>query len=345
MPYDATISSYHNDPKVVMNLVATVTKYNHISHRFYELKRKLLSLDHLEYADRSAPVGRVSRKIPFTEGVKIVRDGFAGCGEAYPKILDSFLENGQIDAFPKRHKDSGAFCASGLNQPTLVLLNYVDEARSVETFGHEMGHAIHSELSKSQPPMYQDYSTSVAETASTFFEAITFEKILAGLSDEEKITALHDKINDDVSTIFRQIAFFNFELELHTTVRAKGFVAKEEIAKMLNRHMENYLGPAFKLKDLDGYFFVQVSHFRRFFYVYSYAFGQLISKALFERYKKDPTYFAKIEQFLRAGGSDTPENIFKKIGINLKDPAFYELGLKSIEADIARLEKLVAEKK
>jgi oligoendopeptidase F len=193
--------------------------------------------------------------------------------------------------------------------------------------------------------MYQDYSTSVAETASTFFEAITFEKILAGLSDEEKITALHDKINDDVSTIFRQIAFFNFELELHTTVRAKGFVAKEEIAKMLNRHMENYLGPAFKLKDLDGYFFVQVSHFRRFFYVYSYAFGQLISKALFERYKKDPTYFAKIEQFLRAGGSDTPENIFKKIGINLKDPAFYELGLKSIEADIARLEKLVAEKK
>jgi oligoendopeptidase F len=227
----------------------------------------------------------------------------------------------------------------------MVMLNHTEDIQAVSTMAHEMGHAFHSELSKSQSPIYQDYTISVAEVASTLFENFAFEEMLGKLSEKEKVIALHNQINDDVSTIFRQIACFNFELELHKTIREKGSIPKEEIAKMLNKHMKSYLGPIMKLTDNDGYFFVKWSHIRNFFYVYSYAYGQIISKALYARYKEDKSFLSKIEQFLSAGGSKSPEQIFKDIGIDVSKPEFFEAGLKQVEADIKLLEQLAKKAK
>jgi len=169
---------------------------------------------------------------------------------------------------------------------------------------------------------------------------LVFEQIFGKLSDQEKIVALHNRINDDMQTIFRQIACFNFENELHKTIRQKGGMSKEEIATLMNKHMSSYLGPIVKMKDLDGNYFVQWGHIRKFFYVYSYAFGQLISKALYAKYKQDKNFIKKINQFLSAGGSNTPENIFKSIGIDVTKPDFWTEGLKTINDNISRLEKL-----
>jgi oligoendopeptidase F len=250
------------------------------------------------------------------------------------------LKNGQIDVFPKKGKTGGAYCSSSTGLPTLVLLNHISSMNSVMTVAHEMGHAIHSELSKTQPEIYQGYSTAVAEVASTLFENFAFDEVFETLSDKEKIIALHDRINDDISTIFRQIACFNFELELHKEIRAKGFVPKEEMAKLMNKHISSYVGGVMKLKENDGYFFVNWGHIRRFFYVYSYAYGQIISKALYAEYKKDKNFISKIEEFLKSGGSKSPYEIFKSIGIDTSKPEFFEAGLKQIEEDIKMLEKL-----
>ena len=104
------------------------------------------------------------------------------------------------------------------------------------------------------------------------------------------------------------------------------------------------MGPAVKLVPDDGYFFVTVSHFRRFFYVYSYAFGQLVSRALYERVKKDPKFIDKVDKFLCAGGSMSPEDIFALCGLDLYKPDVFLEGLKGIEKDIRELEKAVAKR-
>jgi oligoendopeptidase F len=222
-----------------------------------------------------------------------------------------------------------------------VLLNHVDSAKSVMTLGHEMGHAIHGELSKVQKPLYENHTISVAEVASTLFENFVFEELLKTMTEKEKIIALHDRIQDDVQTIFRQIACFNFEVELHETIRKNGSLSKEEMGTLMNKHMKAYLGPKFTLTDLDGYFFVSWGHLRMFFYVYSYAYGQLISKALYKKYQADKNYIHEIKKFLSAGGSKSPEDIFKDIGIDTTKPEFFIEGLKSIEEDIERLKKLI----
>jgi oligoendopeptidase F len=341
-PYSATILHYLNDEKSIINLVNTVTDHFPISHRFYAIKARMLKLKSLEYADRSARVGKISMKFGFEECVGILKNGFGKAGRSYTDILYSYLKKGQIDVFPKQGKKGGAYCSGTVGLPTFVMLNHVDTFDSLKTFAHEMGHAIHTELSKSETPIYQDYPISIAEAASTLFENFAFDEVFPKLSEKEKIIALHDKINDSVSTVFRQIACFNFELELHEIIRSQGAISKEEIAALHNKHMHAYLGPLFNMKENDGYFFVNWSHIRRFFYVYSYAYGDLISSALYKKFKQDNSYIKKIEIFLKAGSSDSPENIFKSIGIDTSQSGFFKEGLKEIEENIKKLEKLTS---
>ncbi len=341
-PYDATIMGYENTPNSVLALTKVVTDNFNLVHQFYKIKKEMLDIPDMQYADRAAKVGKSNKKISFTEAANIVSESFYGISDTYGEIFDRIIDNGQVDVYPKAGKSGGAYCSGGVNTPTMLLLNHTDDLNSLYTLAHEMGHAVHTERSKQQSIVYQDYSTAVAETASTFFERVVFDKIFATLSDKEKVVALHDKIQDDIATIFRQVAFFNFELELHTTIRERGWVTKEEIAQLLTKHLQAYLGKDVAVSELDGYSFVHIGHFRRYFYVYSYAFGQLISNALFEKYKKDNDYIEEIDKFLSAGGSSTPEQIFKSIDIDITKPEFWQSGIDVIRSDIKTLKKFIS---
>lgn len=341
-PQSATILGCENDEKSIDNLVGLVTKNFKISQRFYKLHAKLLKQKALSVGDRAVPMGEIKKKFDFETSTEVLNRAFAKVDSKYPEILKGFLENGQIDVYPRKGKRGGAYCWGMGLRPTFVLLNHTDNVGSVEIFAHEMGHAFHTELSKQQPARYRKYSTATAEVASTFFEQLVSSELENELSKEERTILLHNKIMGDMSTIFRQIAFYNFELELHERIREEGQVSKDKIAKLFSKHLKSYMGDVFNITDEDGYFFVKLSHMRRFFYVYSYAYGQIISRALFERWKEDPTYSKKIEQFLRAGKSASPEAIFNSIGIDTSKPEFFLAGLKGIEGDIKKLEKLTA---
>lgn len=340
-PYDATFLSNENTEKEILALVKAVKDHYSISHKFYNVKKNLLGLEKLTYADRSAEYGESSKEFSFEESVEIIRNNYSKLGSKYESILDKFMEKGQIDVFPKQNKEGGAFCLGTLNNPTMVLLNFVGSSNDVKTFAHEMGHAIHTEFSKSQPAIYQDYSFACAETASTLFEDFAFDSLLQKMDEKEKVIEVHNRLNDEVSTIFRQIAFFDFELEVHSRIREKGFASKEEIAEIMNEKVGEYLGSEVELSEDDGYFFVYLSHARRFFYVYSYAYGRLISRYLYRNFEKDPSFITKIETFLNAGGSKSPHDIFAEMGIDTEDPNFWVEGLKGIEEEIGDLEKLI----
>ncbi len=209
-PYESTVVGYENDEKTIDALVESVTKHFPISHRFYTLHTKLIKEKRLTLAERNTKIGSINKKFTFDNTFTIVHKAFSRVGEKYATYLDVFLKNRQFDVYPMKGKKSGAYCWGSGELPTFVLLNHTDDIRSVETLAHEMGHAIHTELSKNQPPRYQHYSTATAEVASTFFEQLVNEELEAELSDKEKIILLHNKVMGDISTIFRQVACFNF---------------------------------------------------------------------------------------------------------------------------------------
>lgn len=339
-PYEATVLGYQNDPVSILALVDAVTKKASIAHRFYEVKRKLLKEKKLTYADRAAHVGEIQTKVPFERAAGIVRETFGDLDPKYADIFDRLLDNGQVDVAPKKGKSGGAFCSGGSGVPTYVLLNHIDNFESLKTLAHEMGHAIHTERAKEQRPLYDGYPISTAETASTFFERAALNRIIEQLPAEERIIALHDALQDDIATVFRQVACFRFEQSLHEAIRRDGYVPKEQIADLLNTYTGEYLGPAIELERADGYFFVNWSHIRRFFYVYTYAYGQLISGALHQKLEKDPRFIEKVDGFLTSGESRSPYDIFKSCGLDTRKPEIFLEGLARIEKDVVTLERL-----
>ena len=169
-PYSAAIIGKEDDEKSVTALIDAVsTKGFDLSKKFYKLKAKLHDVDKLHYSQKGAALGTVPC-IDFSQGTEICRDVFYGVNPEYGAIFDRLLINGQIDVYPKQGKRGGAFMSATTAQPTQVILNQVDTMSSLETYAHEMGHAIHSERSKTQPVHYEEYSLTTAETASTLFE-------------------------------------------------------------------------------------------------------------------------------------------------------------------------------
>ncbi len=343
-PYSATTKSYDSEDMTLEKLVSVIeTRGYKLSKSYYALKSKLLG-GKLDYIDRNEPLGRKSA-YTFDEAVRIVREVFYDFEKEYGRIFDEMLQNGQIDVFPKKGRGSGAFCSSGVNQPTFVFLNHNNSVDAVRTLAHEMGHAIHAYRSKTQPHYYQGHSTLTAETASTFFESLVAEKLIENArTKQEKISLLDSFINQKISTMIMCIARFKYELQMHNEIREQGALTFQQMAKGLANEFKKQCGTAVIIEPEHGLSIVWKTHYRRNFYQYSYSFGEIGSSIMRNRYKTNAEYAKEVDTFLTAGDSDTVENIFKNIGIDMSKESTYHEALDLLEADIKTLKKLVVTK-
>lgn len=330
------------ESEMIDTLLETVAKRNAISHRFYKLKAKLLGVKKLAYHERNVEYLSEEKPFSFQESVDFVSDVFANLDQEFADILSRFLAHGQIDVYPRKGKRGGAFCSYWLiTQPTYVLLNHSEKLHDVLTIAHEMGHGINNELMK-QKQNSLNFGTPVAtaECASTFLEDFVLQEILKTADEETRFGLMMTKLNSDISTIFRQVACYQFEQALHTAFREKGYLSHEEIGKIFQKYMSGYMGPAVDQSPGSQNWWIYWSHIRTFFYVYSYASGLLISKSLQNNVKENPQAIEKVKEFLSAGQSASPKDIFKNLGIDITDAAFWNKGLDEVETLLKETEKL-----
>jgi len=329
------------DSAVVDAMVKAVTENFDVAKKYYKIKAKLLKQKKLQYNERNLPVGEIKTKFDFTKASKLVYQTFEKVDQEFSNIFKNFLYTGRIDVYPKKGKSGGAFCAYFLKTlPIYVLLNHSGTVNDVTTIAHEMGHAINDELMAKQNSLNYGTPLSTAEVASTFMESFVTNELKSRLSDEEKFVLLFESINDYASTIYRQVAAYNFETDLHSEFRKKGYLSSKEIGKLFTKNMKAYMGSGVSYDPGSENWWIYWSHFRRFFYVYTYASGLLISKSLQAKVHKDPKFIKKVKLFLAAGCSDSPKNLFKKMGIDITNPQFWKDGLKEIENMLNEAEKL-----
>jgi oligoendopeptidase F len=319
---------------VVDSLIKSVSGRFHISARYYALKAKLLGVKRLRYHERNVEFGDIDIRYSYEKSVGLIYKVFQKLDTRYTDIFTGYTENSQFDVYPRKGKGSGAFCVHHLiSQPTYILLNHTDKLRDVLTLAHELGHGINNELIREkQNALNFGTPTSTAEVASTFMEDFVLQEILMGSDDEVKLAIMVMKLNDDISTIFRQVACYTFEQELHHEFRQLGYLSKEELGKIFQKHMSAYMGDSVEQSKGSENWWVYWNHIRYFFYVYSYASGLLISKSLQNSVKKEPGFIQKVNEFLSAGLSDSPQNIFRNLGIDIADKTFWDKGLDEIEA-------------
>jgi oligoendopeptidase F len=323
---------------------AVVEAYEPVSHRYYRLKAKAMGRDVLDQWDRNAPLDTAQpRTYGWDEAKGMVLESFSALAAKFADTAQTFFTHPWIDAKPRPGKQSGAYShpVTAERHP-YVFLNYMGERRDVLTLAHELGHAVHQTLCAPLGTLLADTPLTLAETASIFGEGLVFERLLANASKAERKGLLAGKIEDGINTVVRQIAFHRFETRFHAA-RLHGEVSADEIGGIWLETMGESLGPAIKLNRGYEHYWAYVSHFVHApFYVYAYAFGDLLVRGLMEKRREDPVAFAPLyEDLLAAGGTRTYVEALAPFGLNPREKAFWAAGMKQLERLVDEFEALV----
>ncbi len=315
-------------------------------HRYTSLRKKLLGVEELHFYDLYANmVGDVEMKFTFQEAKELVLKALAPLSENYLNGLRAGFEGRWIDVYENVGKRSGAY-SSGARPHPFVLLNFQGTLNDVFTLAHEMGHAMHSEMSYvNQPVVYSDYVIFVAEVASTCNEALLMEYLLNNTTDKrEKAYLINYFLEQFRTTLYRQTMFAEFELKINELAQQGQGITADRCCEIYRKLNEDYFGKDIVVDDQIALEWARIPHFYYNYYVYQYATGYAAAIAISRRILKEgqpaaDDYF----KFLSGGCSMPPIDLLKLAGVDLSTPAPIHQALELFDQLIDQLDALLAE--
>lgn len=322
-------------PEVIDTMRSTLREYYaEQSHRFYEWAS----------AQAGAPAASSGKNEPVKKGYsfdaarKLILRAFRKFSPGFSRTAARFFHEKRIDALPRPGKESGAFsqpvCPGELS---FIMMNYTGELQDVVVLGHELGHGIHQKLSEDACGFFKSgVSTPVAETASIFMEMLVFEEILQQEKDPAiRKRLLVEKVENMLSNSLQQLAYYEFECRVHKE-RESGEVPFERISDLWVEAQKEYYGPAIVMDDYNRYSWMTVPHFFETpFYVYSYAFAQVLVSSLYQAYQeaveKGPEarmeFVDSYTELLQTGMTRSLHEMFWPFGLDLEEPEFWHSGM------------------
>jgi oligoendopeptidase F len=335
------LSNEASDESVAALIEAVRARYE-LPRRWYRLKAKLLGIDKLVDYDRMASVTSDEATYSFAQARELVLDCYSSFSPRLGHVAKRFFDGRYIDAPVRPSKRGGAFCASAVpSAHPYVMLNFTSRRRDVLTLAHELGHGVHFALAAEQGVFHQGTPLTLAETASVFGETIVFGRLLEeDSSPASRLALLAENIEGALATVFRQVAMNRFEDLVHGDRREQGELSVERFAELWAQSQGEMFGDSVQITEGYRSWWSYIPHFIGSpGYVYAYAYGQLLALSVYQQYERQgeelvPRYL----EMLAAGGSRSPEELGKIVGIDLADPGFWDAGLVLVERQLQAAE-------
>lgn len=340
---------------------------------YLQAKAALLGLEKLAWFDVTAPLpsarAAASGTLPvrasdrgelsWDEACELVIDTFAGFSGELGEFARRAIEGRWIEAEDRPGKRQGGFCTGfPTKKQSRIFMTYTGSRDSASTLAHELGHAYHSYVLRDRPYFLRDYPMNLAETASTFAEAIVGEEQLRAAGEQrdrdsagrqvgspprdEQLVILDQMLADAAAFLMNIHARFIFEDGFHRE-RPEGELPAERLSElMLTAQKEAYCDglaedgwyPGFWISKLHFY----ISSYP--FYNFPYTFGYLLSLGLYalaaEAGEGFPQQYRDL--LIATGCMETEEAVKSTVGYDLTEPAFWH---KSLDIVQRRVEKFV----
>ncbi|MEZ4538415.1 MAG: oligoendopeptidase F [Chloroflexota bacterium] len=348
--YDSTLDMAlfaGNIPAAVYhNLLDTFKKHRGVWQRYFDVRRRALGVDSLHTYDIWAPLTVEKSHVPYEQAVEWISAALAPLGHDYAdRLRRGCLEDRWVDIYPNEGKSSGAFSWGVQGTHPFIVMSYTDDANSMGTLAHELGHSMHSYLSwANQPPVYADYSLFAAEVASNFNQAMLRAYLLEQDIDPQlKIAVIEEAMSNFHRYFLEMPTLALFELEMHRREeRGDGLTADDMIDTMADLFAESYGNAATIDRRRDGIRWATFSHLYADYYVYQYATGISGANALARRVLSgEPGAAEGYLGFLSAGGSRYPLEALQAAGVDLTQPQPVEAAFAMLGDLIDRLDELV----
>ncbi len=327
---------------VVDLLLETCRKNKDVFIDYFKLKKELLGLDEFHRRDLYAPMKTDTTKISFDEAFKTMLASYNNFDPEFAKMAERVYNEHHIDSEPRHGKRGGAFCETlGPNYTPWVLLNFQGRAEDTSTIAHELGHAIHSMSAEDKTIFQQSSCLPLAETASTFGEMLLADYMQSTVTDKAVLRdMLIKQLDDNYATIQRQAYFALFEKEAHRMIGEGADIDELNAAYLAN--LNEQFGDAVVVDDYFKWEWVSIPHiFATPFYVYAYAFGQLLVLALYAQYKKEgKSFIPRYKEMLHKGGSQRPQDLLLDAGFDFTKEAFWQGGFDILKEKVEKLREI-----
>jgi len=341
---EATLFNGNVPVEMFHNLIDIFKKNLPLWHRYWKIRRKALSVKTLHPYDVWAPLLTKKHKVPFEQAVDWICEGLAPMGEEYVSVMrKGCLEDRWVDWFPNAGKRQGAF-STRVPKDThpFIMMSYTDSIGSMSTLSHELGHSIHAYYaSRAQPMFYYLYPSIVAETASNFNQAMTRAYLLdRNPSKSFQIALLEEAMGNFHRYFFIMPTLARFELETHQRVeRGQALTADSMIELMADLFNEGFGGEMNLDRERVGITWgTFTTHLYIDFYSFQYAIGISAANAIAKRILSGTPNAAQDHiDFLKAGSSKPPMEVFKIAGVDMTSTEPIEDAFAVLEEYIDRL--------
>ncbi|MEY8416390.1 oligoendopeptidase F [Tissierella praeacuta] len=342
---EASLNQNNISLSVYDNLINSIHNNLGSMYKYMEIRKRALGVEELHMYDLYTPIVKdVDLKIPYEEGVEIVKRALTPLGEEYMAVVEEGFSSRWIDIYENRGKRSGAYSGGSYDSKPFILLNYHDTLDNVFTVAHELGHSIHSYFTrKTQPFVYGNYSIFVAEVASTANEALLMDYMLKNVKDKnERLYLLNHYLESFRTTVFRQTMFAEFEKTINEYLESGGAITADYLCETYKDINKLYYGPNMVVDDEIGMEWARIPHFYYNYYVFQYATGYSAAVALSEKILKEgkPAVDRYIN-FLKSGSSDYPLNVLKTAGVDMTTEEPVSNAMKLFSKLVDEMDKLI----
>lgn len=147
------------------------------------------------------------------------------------------------------------------------------------------------------------------------------------------------------TTLYRQTMFAEFEKEIHDRSEKGETLTADLMEEIYHDLNVKYFGPEMIVDKEIDIEWARIPHFYRNFYVYQYATGYSAATAFAKQLQTEGEAAQEryTNNFLKAGGSDTPIRILKNAGVDMSTPQPIEITLQKFNRLLDELEALLSE--
>jgi oligoendopeptidase F len=147
-------------------------------------------------------------------------------------------------------------------------------------------------------------------------------------------------MDTNYATIMRQAFFAIFERDAHAKIQSGASI--DDLSALYAEQLAEQFGDSIELNEKFRHEWVVIPHiYSTPFYVYAYAFGQLLVLSLYQQFLEEGDSFKpRYIKLLSAGGSDAPVRILEQAGIDIHSPEFWQGGFDVLQTALERLESL-----
>ncbi|MFX0105655.1 MAG: M3 family metallopeptidase [Candidatus Hodarchaeota archaeon] len=331
---------------IIDDLMKTIEKNIFVYQKFLRNKIKLLNLAKLDGVDIWAFLPS-KKRYTWDEAKKINLQVYKNFDTSFGEIVNDIFERNHIDASTREGKVIGAYCSPWYNgKSAFILTPFTGLLSDILILTHELGHGIHFYFSSREQTFFNYWPTlTLAETASIFGELLMIDHLIETTdSTNEKISLLTNQLSKAGLLIFLLSAWMWFEQSLYDAIEKGEYLDGRTISKYWCAAREKIYGDSVEWFDDTKWEWIPIpQHFQPNFRFlnYPYVYAQIFVYALYKTYKNEGEKFVpKLKKLLSAGGSLSPEELGKIVGLDITKPDFWQLGMKQYEEFVDELEKL-----